>query len=147
MLVGTGIFEELGWRAFNKIGVPDTEVREFGRELLILAERGVLSVEDWLSVLFLSPGVEVFLGTPDPNPMGVGLRVLEPDLMLEVLRTPEPLLPSSSELSDMLEPCLLGGREPGLEPGWELGVRELRPPCAEEVRREKLTESSWYWPP
>ena len=70
----------------------------------VLAERGVLSVEELLSVLFLSPGVEVFLGTPDPKPTGVGLRPRAPDLMLEVLLTPDPLLPSSSELRDIFEP-------------------------------------------
>ena len=69
-----------------------------------LAERGVLSVEELLSVLFLSPGVEVFLGTPDPKPTGVGLRPRAPDLMLEVLLTPDPLLPSSSELRDIFDP-------------------------------------------
>lgn len=70
----------------------------------VLAESGVLSVEELLSVLFLSPGVEVFLGTPEPNPTGVGLRPRAPDLMLEVLLTPDPRLPSSSELRDMFEP-------------------------------------------
>ena len=69
-----------------------------------------------LSVLSRPPGVEAFLGTPDPNP---GLRPFWADLMEEVLRTPEPL----SELRLMLDPCLLGGLEPGLDPG----VRELRP--------------------
>ena len=88
-----------------------------------LAEKGVLSWELALSVLSRPPGVEVLRGTPDPNPMGLGLSVLEPDLMLEVLLTPEPRLPSSSELRDMLEPWRLGGREPGLEPG----VREFLP--------------------
>ena len=88
-----------------------------------LAENGVLSVELVLSVLSRPPGVEVFLGTPDPNPMGLGLRVLLPDLMEDVLRTPPFLPPSSSELSDMLDPCLLGGRDPGRDPG----VKELRP--------------------
>jgi len=124
LLVGTGIFEALGCRA--------------------LAERGVLSVEELLSVLFLSPGVEVFLGTPEPKPTGTGLRVLDPDLMLDVLLTPDPLLPSSSEFRETLEPWRLGGLEPGREPGCEPGVRELRPPCAELVRREKFTDSSWY---
>ena len=87
-----------------------------------LAENGVLSWELALSVLSRPPGVEVLRGTPDPKPIGLGLSVLEPDLMLEVLRTPE-RLPSSSELRDMLEPWRLGGREPGLEPG----VREFLP--------------------
>jgi len=84
LLVGIGIEELLG--------------------CLVLAENGVLSWELALSVLSRPPGVEVFRGTPDPNPMGLGLRVLEPDLMLDVLLTPEPRLPSSSELRDMLEP-------------------------------------------
>jgi len=84
LLVGTGILDELG--------------------CLALAERGVLSVEELLSVLFLSPGVDVFLGTPEPKPTGVGLSPRAPDLMLEVLLTPDPLLPSSSELRDMFEP-------------------------------------------
>lgn len=70
----------------------------------VLAERGVLSVEELLSVLFLSPGVDVFLGTPEPKPTGVGLSPRAPDLMLEVLLTPDPLLPSSSEFRDMFEP-------------------------------------------
>jgi len=70
----------------------------------VLAESGVLSVDELLSVLFLSPGVEVFLGTPEPKPTGVGLRPRAPDLMLEVLLTPDPLLPSSSELRDIFEP-------------------------------------------
>jgi len=96
LLVGTGIDELLG--------------------CLVLAEKGVLSVELALSVLSRPPGVEAFLGTPDPNP---GLRPFWADLMEEVLRTPEPL----SELRLMLDPCLLGGLEPGLDPG----VRELRP--------------------
>lgn len=89
----------------------------------VLAENGVLSVELALSVLSRPPGVDVFLGTPEPNPMGPGLICLWPDLMLEVLLTPEPRLPSSSELRLRLEPCLLGG----LLPGWDPGVRELRP--------------------
>jgi hypothetical protein len=92
-----------------------------------LAESGVLSVEELLGVLFLSPGVDVFRGTPLPKPIGVGLRLPRaPDRMLLERRTLEPRRPlgSSSELSDMLEPWRLGGREPGLEPG----VREaLRP--------------------
>ena len=50
-----------------------------------LAENGVLSWELALSVLSRPPGVEVLRGTPDPNPMGLGLSVLEPDLMLDVL--------------------------------------------------------------
>lgn len=51
LLVGTGIDELLG--------------------CLVLAENGVLSVELVLSVLSRPPGVEAFLGTPDPN---AGLR-------------------------------------------------------------------------
>lgn len=52
---------------------PDMDVfLELGRELLlVLAENGVLSVELVLSVLSRPPGVEAFLGTPDPKP---GLR-------------------------------------------------------------------------
>ena len=69
-----------------------------------LAESGVLSVDELLSVLFLSPGVEVLRGTPDPKPIGVGLNPLAPDLMLDVRLTPEPRLPSSSELRDMFDP-------------------------------------------
>ena len=92
-------------------------------DLSYLAEKGVLSVELVESVLSRPPGVDVFLGTPDPNPMGPGLICLWPDLMLEVLLTPEPRLPSSSELRLRLEPCLLGG----LLPGWDPGVKELRP--------------------
>ena len=62
-----------------------------------LAESGVLSVEELESVLFLSPGVLVFLGTPEPKPMGVGLMWpgLAWERMLEVRRTPLPLLSSS----------------------------------------------------
>ena len=86
-----------------------------------LAEKGVRSVELVLSVLSRPPGVEVFLAELEPNPMG--LRLFCPDLMLEVLLTPEPRLPSSSELSDMLEPCLLMG----LLPGWDPGVSEFLP--------------------
>jgi hypothetical protein len=107
LLVGTGMLELLGWRA--------------------LAERGVLSVDELESVLFLSPGVLVFLGTPEPKPMGVGRRFREPERMLDVRLTPLPRLPSSSELRETLEPWWLGARDPGLEPGWEPGVRELRP--------------------
>lgn len=88
-----------------------------------LAEKGVLSIELLLSVLSLAPGVDVLRGTPEPKPMACGLRVLLPDLMLEVRLTPEPRLPSSSELRDMLDPCLLIGLEPGCDPG----VMELRP--------------------
>ena len=73
-----------------------------------------------LSVLSRPPGVEPFLGPEDPNP---GLRPFCADLMDEVLRTPEPRPLSMSELRLMLEPCLLGGLEPGLDPG----VREFRP--------------------
>jgi len=93
-----------------------------------LAESGVLSVEELLGVRFLSavPGVEVFRGTADPKPIGVGFKL--PRALVRMLlerRTLEPRRPpSSSELSDMLEPWRLGGRDPGLEPG----VREaLRP--------------------
>lgn len=92
-----------------------------------LAERGVLSVEELESVLFLSPGVLVFLGTWEPKPMGVGRRFREPERMLDVRLTPLPRLPSSSEFRETLEPWWLGARDPGLEPGWEPGVRELRP--------------------
>lgn len=70
----------------------------------ILEASGVLSVEELESVLFLSPGVLVFLGTPEPKPMGVGLSPRDPERMLEVLLTPLPRLPSSSELSETLEP-------------------------------------------
>lgn len=90
----------------------------------ILAESGVLSVDELLGVLFLS-WVEVLRGTLEPNPTGVGRIPRAPFLMELERRTLEPRRPpSSSELSDMLEPWRLGGREPGLEPG----VRELRPP-------------------
>jgi len=107
LLVGTGMLELLGWRA--------------------LAERGVLSVDELESVLFLSPGVLVFLGTWEPKPMGVGRRFREPERMLDVRLTPLPRLPSSSEFRETLEPWWLGARDPGLDPGWEPGVRELRP--------------------
>jgi len=107
LLVGTGMLELLGWRA--------------------LAESGVLSVDELESVLFLSPGVLVFLGTWEPKPMGVGRRFREPERMLDVRLTPLPRLPSSSELRETLEPWWLGARDPGLDPGWEPGVRELRP--------------------
>ena len=80
-------------------------------------------MEELESVLFLSPGVLVFLGTVEPKPIGVGRSPREPERMLDVLLTPLPRLPSSSELRDMLEPWRLGGREPGLEPG----VREFLP--------------------
>jgi hypothetical protein len=108
LLVGTGMLELLGCRA--------------------LAESGVLSVDELLGVRFLSvlPGVDVLRGTADPKPIGVGLRLPRaPVRMLLERRTLEPRRPpSSSELSDMLEPWRLGGREPGLDPG----VREaLRP--------------------
>jgi len=37
LLVGTGILDELGWRAFKRPGGPDTEVfLELGRELLLV---------------------------------------------------------------------------------------------------------------
>jgi len=101
------MLELLGWRA--------------------LAERGVLSVEELESVLFLSPGVLVFLGTVEQKPIGVGRSPREPERMLDVLLTPLPRLPSSSELSETLEPWWLGARDPGLELGPEPGVRELRP--------------------
>jgi len=93
----------------------------------VLAERGVLSVEELESVLFLSPGVLVFLGTVEPKPIGVGRSPREPERMLDVLLTPLPRLPSSSELRETLEPWWLGARDPGLEFGPEPGVRELRP--------------------
>ena len=80
-----------------------------------LAEKGVLSVELALSVLSRPPGVEVFLGTPEPKPMGLGRSVLLPDLMLEVLLTPDPRRPSSDSLRLMLEPYLLPGLEPWAE--------------------------------
>lgn len=97
----------------------------------ILAESGVLSVDELLGVLFLSC-VEVFRGTLEPNPTGVGRMPRAPFLILLERRTLEPRRPpSSSELSDMLEPWRLGGREPGLDPG----VRELRPPWV-DWRRE-----------
>jgi len=90
----------------------------------VLAESGVLSVDELDGVLLRSPGVEVLRGTLEPNPTGVGRMPRAPDLMLLDRRTLDPRRPlSSSELSDMLDPCRLGGREPGLEPG----VRELRP--------------------
>ena len=97
-----------------------------GEWVSYLAENGVLSVEPVLSVLSRPPGVEAFLGTPDPKP---GLSDFWPERMLEVLRTPEPRLSSMSELRLMLDPCLLGGLDPGLEPG----VREFLPWV--EVRR------------
>ena len=84
--------------------VTVTRIRTMLAVTSYLAENGVLSWELALSVLSRPPGVEVLRGTPDPNPMGLGLSVLEPDLMLDVLLTPEPRLPSSSELRDMLEP-------------------------------------------
>lgn len=97
-----------------------------------LAESGVLSVDELLGVLFLSC-VEVFRGTLEPNPTGVGRMPRAPFLILLERRTLEPRRPpSSSELSDMLEPWRLGGREPGLDPG----VRELRPPWV-DWRREQ----------
>jgi len=105
--------------------VPDPE------SVLVLAESGVLSVDELLGVLFLSC-VEVFRGTLEPNPTGVGRMPRAPFLILLERRTLEPRRPpSSSELSDMLEPWRLGGREPGLDPG----VRELRPPWV-DWRRE-----------
>ena len=84
-------------------------------------------MEELESVLFLSPGVLVFLGTVEPKPIGVGRSPLEPERMLDVLLTPLPRLPSSSELSETLEPWWLGARDPGLEFGPEPGVSELRP--------------------
>lgn len=112
LLVGIGIFELLG--------------------CLALADNGVLSVDELLGVLFLSPpGVLVFLGTLDPNPTGVGRIPRAPFLILLDRRTLDPRRPpSSSELRDMLDPCRLGGRDPG----WEPGVRELRP-AADDWRR------------
>jgi len=70
----------------------------------VLPESGVLSVEELESVLFLSAGVLVFLGTPEPKPIGVGRRPLFPDRILDVRLTPLPRLPSSSELRETLEP-------------------------------------------
>jgi hypothetical protein len=99
---------------------------------------GVLSVDELLGVLPLLPplvaGVEVFLGTPDPNPTGVGLKLdcLDPDLKLDVLLALDPLRPSSESLRDTFDPCRLGGRDPGCDPG----VREDRPWVALDVRRE-----------
>ena len=84
-------------------------------------------MEELESVLFLSPGVLVFLGTCEPKPMGVGRSPRDPERMLDVRLTPLPRLPSSSELRETLEPWWLGAREPGRDPGWEPGVRELRP--------------------
>jgi len=86
LLVGTGILELLG--------------------CLALAERGVLSVDELLSVRGRPPGVEVFLGTLDPNPTGVGRIPRAPDRILLDLRTLDPRLPSSWSLllSDMFEP-------------------------------------------
>lgn len=110
-LVGIGILELLG--------------------CLALAEIGVLSTDELLSVRFLSC-VDVLRGTLEPNPTGVGRMPRAPFRMLLERRTLEPRRPpSSSELSDMLEPWRLGGRLPGLEPG----VRELRPPWL-DWRRE-----------
>lgn len=105
---------------------PDPE------SVLVLADNGVLSVDELLGVLFLSPpGVLVFLGTLDPNPTGVGRIPRAPFLILLDRRTLDPRRPpSSSELRDMLDPCRLGGRDPG----WEPGVRELRP-AADDWRR------------
>lgn len=103
LLVGTGILELLG--------------------CLALAESGVLSVEELLSVRG-RPGVDVFRGTLDPNPTGVGRIPRAPERMLDDRRTLDPRRPSASSLfNDILEPWRLGGREPGLLPG----VRELRP--------------------
>jgi len=56
----------------------------------VLAESGVLSVEELLGVRFLSPGVEVFRGTLEPKPTGVGRMPRAPDLMLLDRRTLEP---------------------------------------------------------
>jgi hypothetical protein len=89
----------------------------------VLAESGVLSVEELLSVRG-RPGVDVFRGTLDPNPTGVGRIPRAPERMLDDRRTLDPRRPSASSLfNDILEPWRLGGREPGLLPG----VRELRP--------------------
>lgn len=85
LLVGTGILELLG--------------------CLALAERGVLSVDELLSVRGRPPGVDVFLGTLDPNPTGVGRMPRAPVRMLLERRTLDPRRPPSSSLfSDMLEP-------------------------------------------
>ena len=104
-----------------------------------LAESGVLSVDELLSVRG-RPGVDVFRGTLDPNPTGVGRIPRAPERMLEDRRTLEPRRPSASSLfSDMLEPWRLGGREPGLLPG----VRELRPIEA-DWRRPYGSLSYWF---
>ena len=85
-----------------------------------------------LPLLLSLPGVEVFRGALDPNPTGVGRIPRAPERILDERRTFDPRLPSlSSELRDMLEPWRLGGREPG----WDPGVRELRP-AALDCRRE-----------
>ena len=84
-------------------------------QFIIPSQKGVLSVELALSVLSRPPGVEVFLGTPEPKPMGLGRSVLLPDRMLEVLLTPDPRRPSSDSLRLMLEPYLLPGLEPWAE--------------------------------
>ena len=101
---------------------------------------GVLSVEELLLVLFLllllplPMGVEAFLGEDDPNPTGV-LRLdarPPPDRMLEDRLTELPPLGESSELSEMLEPVLDGGREPlrlPAAPGMPEGLRE-NPTCS-----------------
>jgi len=95
---------------------------------LALAEMGVLSVDELLGVRFLSPpGVDVLRGTLLPKPTGVGRMPRAPDRMLLDRRTLEPRrpVPSSSELSDMLDPCRLGGREPGFDPGVSEWLRPL----------------------
>jgi len=72
---------------------------------LILADKGVLSVDELLSVRGLPPGVDVFLGTLEPKPTGVGLMPLAPERMLLERRTLDPLRPPSSSLfNDMFEP-------------------------------------------
>jgi len=127
-LVGMGMLELLGCLALI-LGVDDTELfLELGLELAFLAEMGVLSVDELLGVRFLSPpGVDVLRGTLLPKPTGVGRMPRAPDRMLLDRRTLEPRrpVPSSSELSDMLDPCRLGGREPGFDPGVSEWLRPL----------------------
>lgn len=110
--------EVVFWRRPEPTPLPVLGIRDPDPDgVLVLFDIGVLSVEELLSVLFLLPlaGVEVFRGTPEPKPTGVGLRldVLAPVLKLEVRRAEDPLLPSSESLSDTFDPCRLGGREPG----------------------------------
>jgi len=45
LLVGTGMLELLGWRAFSPVGVPEMEVfLELGRDVLILVGVEVVGV-------------------------------------------------------------------------------------------------------